>query len=269
MTATAHASAAGERSLLRAVAVPSEHGGWGLTLEPVLLGLLVAPSFAGACIGVATFGAFLVRTPAKLVGVDLHRRRRLDRTRLAAAVASVESALIVAAVAGATLLAGTRWWVVVALAAPLAAVEAWYDVRSRGRRLVPELCGALGIAGSAAAIAIAGGAANGTAAAVWLVLAARSIGAIPFVRAQIARSRRGELRTGISNAAQAIALIVALAAWWGDHRVLPGSVVLAAIAASQLVWVRRTPPAVKVIGMRQMLLGLAVTLATAAGIALG
>ena len=24
----------------RAVAMPSEHGGWGLTLEPVLLGLL-------------------------------------------------------------------------------------------------------------------------------------------------------------------------------------------------------------------------------------
>lgn len=34
--------AAGERSTLRAVAIPTEHGGWSLTLEPVLLGLLVA-----------------------------------------------------------------------------------------------------------------------------------------------------------------------------------------------------------------------------------
>ena len=41
------------RSPLRAVAVPSEHGGWGLTAEPVLLGLIVAPSAAGACLGAA------------------------------------------------------------------------------------------------------------------------------------------------------------------------------------------------------------------------
>jgi hypothetical protein len=34
----------GERSRLRSVALPSEHGGWGLTLEPAVLGLLVAPS---------------------------------------------------------------------------------------------------------------------------------------------------------------------------------------------------------------------------------
>ena len=35
-----------ERSMLRSVAVPTEHGGWGLTAEPVVLGLAVAPSAA-------------------------------------------------------------------------------------------------------------------------------------------------------------------------------------------------------------------------------
>jgi hypothetical protein len=35
------------RPLWRMVAVPSEHGGWGLTFEPVLLGLIVNPSWAG------------------------------------------------------------------------------------------------------------------------------------------------------------------------------------------------------------------------------
>jgi hypothetical protein len=54
---------ASTRSPWRAVVIPSEHGGWGLTLEPVVLGLLVAPSIAGLAIGVAAFLAFLVRTP--------------------------------------------------------------------------------------------------------------------------------------------------------------------------------------------------------------
>ena len=69
--------------------IPSEHGGWGLTLEPALLGLLVAPSIVGGAIGVAAFLAFLVRTPLKLVLVDQHRHRVLERTRLAVRVAAV------------------------------------------------------------------------------------------------------------------------------------------------------------------------------------
>ena len=44
---------AGARPAWRVVALPDEHGGWGLTAEPVLLGLLVAPSWAGLAIGAA------------------------------------------------------------------------------------------------------------------------------------------------------------------------------------------------------------------------
>ena len=82
--ATVHAEAAvGDRAGWRAVAIPTEHGGWGLTMEPVLLGLIVAWSGAGVAVGVAAFAAFLLRTPAKLVAVDIRRDRWLDRSRLA------------------------------------------------------------------------------------------------------------------------------------------------------------------------------------------
>ena len=40
----------------RTVVTPTEHGGWGLTLEPALLGLLIAPSAAGAAIGAELSG---------------------------------------------------------------------------------------------------------------------------------------------------------------------------------------------------------------------
>ena len=69
------------RSALRSVALPTEHGGWGLTLESVVLGLAVRWSAPGAVLAVAAFLAFLARTPLKVVLVDLRRHRVLPRTR--------------------------------------------------------------------------------------------------------------------------------------------------------------------------------------------
>ncbi|MBK8334978.1 MAG: YwiC-like family protein [Acidimicrobiaceae bacterium] len=57
--------APGRRSTLRSVALPTEHGGWGLTLEPVLLGLLLRWSGAGLCLGVAAFVAFMAAHPVE------------------------------------------------------------------------------------------------------------------------------------------------------------------------------------------------------------
>jgi hypothetical protein len=36
-----------------AVATSNEHGGWGVTLEPALLGLLIAPGLAGVLLTAA------------------------------------------------------------------------------------------------------------------------------------------------------------------------------------------------------------------------
>ncbi|GIW24085.1 MAG: hypothetical protein KatS3mg069_0352 [Meiothermus sp.] len=56
---------------LKTVALPNEHGGWGFTLEPILLGLLVAPSWAGLGLGVFALAAFFTRHPLKLWLADL------------------------------------------------------------------------------------------------------------------------------------------------------------------------------------------------------
>jgi len=137
--------------------IPSEHGGWGLTLEPVVLGLLVAPSVAGVAIGIAAFLAFLVRTPLKMLLVDRHRNRELERDRLARRVVAAEAVALAAMVVVAFTRADAEWVVPFVVALPLFAVELWFDARSRSRRLVPELCGAVGISAAAAAIALAGG----------------------------------------------------------------------------------------------------------------
>ena len=50
----------------KAVALPAEHGGWGFLTEPVVLGLVLAPSAAGLCLALAALAAFLTRHPLRL-----------------------------------------------------------------------------------------------------------------------------------------------------------------------------------------------------------
>lgn len=255
-----------ERTGWRAVAMPSEHGGWGLTLEPVLLGLVVGWSGAGLALGVAAFTAFLVRTPLKLVAVDLRRGRWLDRSRLALRIAIVELFVLGWAVAVAVALAGWSWLAPVVVAGPLVAIELSFDIRSRGRRLVPELCGAVGIASVAASIVLAAGRDTGLAAGVWLVLAARAVGAIPFVRVQIMRLRRGQGPVWQSDLAQVVSVVVAAAAMIADRRLLLGLAGIVSVAALQSTWGRRAPTPAKQVGLRQMFIGLALVAVTAAGV---
>lgn len=262
-------AAATERPTWRTVAVPHEHGGWGLTLEPVLLGLLVAWSPAGLAVGVAAIVVFLARTPLTFVLVDRHRDRWLGRDRLAARILAVELVLVAALALVAVALAGWSWLVPVALAAPFVAVELWFDMRSRGRRLVPELCGSAGIAAVAAAIVLAGDARAALAVGAWLVLAARSVMAIPFVRAQIVRLRRGSGPTRGSDVAQLAGLAVGVVAVVADDRFAAGAIGLAVIALLHAVWLRRPPVPAKVLGLRQMALGLALVAVTSTGVGIG
>lgn len=255
-----------ERAAWRTVAVPSEHGGWGLTLEPVLLGLIIAWSVSGLALGVAAFAAFLVRTPLKLVLIDLRRRRWLGRSRLAAQIAAGEVAVLGGAVVLAGLWSGTTWLVPAAFALPLVAVEMWFDIRSRGRRLVPELCGAIGIAAVVAVIVLAAGRDFRLAIGSWLVLSARAVGAIPFVRVQIMRLRRGHGEVWQSDLAQACSVGIGIVAILVDTRLAAGCAGVAVLALLQTMWVRRPPIAAKQLGLRQMALGIGLVAMTAAGV---
>jgi hypothetical protein len=254
------------RSPLRAVALPSEHGGWGLTLEPALLGLLIAPSGPGVALAAAAFLAFLVRTPLKLALVDRRRHRRVDRTAVAERVAGVE---LLALVVLAALVVGTAargWWVPVVLAVPLVGAELWFDVRSRSRRLIPELAGAVGIGSVAAAIVLADGGRPALAASVWCVLAARAVAAIPFVRARIAvlHGRAGDV--SVVGAGFVAAAALAGVAVLVDRAVLAGAVAVGVVIAVQVLSTRRPASRAAVVGIQQMILGLAVVGATAVGV---
>ena len=255
-----------EGSPLRSVALPTEHGGWSLTLEPVVLGLFVAPSVAGFALGAAALVAFIARTPLKVVLVDRWRGRWLARSRLAARVAVVELALLATLAVVAVVTADAPFWWPLLLAAPLIGVELWHDMRSRSRRLVPELAGAIGIGSIAGIVALAGGAADSVAAGLWLVIAARSIAAVPFVRVQLLRAKARAHFVWHSDLAQVVAVAMGVTGWLTDL-VPPAAVAaLAILAIFDLVAVRRAPQPAPIIGAQQVVLGLTVILITALGV---
>ena len=254
------------RSLLRAVALPTEHGGWGLTVEPALLGLLVAPGVAGALLACAAVVVFVVRTPLKLVLVDAHRHRELQRTRLARRVVAVESLVLVALAVGAVLTTDGEFWWPALIAAPLVAVELWFDMRSRGRRLAPELAGAAGIGAVAAMIVLAGGESASLAAALWMVLAARVLTAIPSVRAQVMALHGRTVSPIAGRVGDAAAIALAAIAVVVDPLVLAGAIAVAVVVLLQHVSNHYPAPRAALLGLRQSALGFLVVIVTASGV---
>jgi hypothetical protein len=163
-------------------------------------------------------------------------------------------------------LAGWSWLAPAVVAGPLVAIQLSFDIRSRSRRLLPELCGALGVTAASASIVLAAGGNAGLAGGVWLVLAARALGAIPFVRVQIMRLHRGQVPVWQSDLAQVFGIAVATAAMFADRRLLLGLVGVVVLAVLQIVWVRRPPMPAKSVGMRQMSMGLTLATITALGV---
>lgn len=240
--------------------MPTEHGGWAFTLEPVLLGLLVVYSWRGVLLGLIALLGFLLRTPLKTVMVDRRRHRSLPRTVMARNVATVEAMMLVGLLGVVWIGSDRRFVVPLLMAVPLVAIEFWYDIRSRSRRLVPELAGTVGIGSVAAAVALIGGAPAPLAAGLWLVIAARSVSAVIFVRVQLRRAKQQPYKQTAADGGQALAVlavtagaIAGLVPWVGW-----GSIVVLAIVHSWLV--RRPPPATAVIGAQQVVLGLFVVL---------
>ncbi len=254
------------RSTLRSVALPTEHGGWGLTLESVVLGLAVRWSAPGVCLAVAAFLAFLARTPLKVVLVDFRRHRVLPRTRPARLVLAAEILAMASLVAAAIALGTTAFWAPVVLIGPLATVELWFDMRSRSRRLVPELAGAVGIGGVVAVIALAGGSDLRLAAACWMILAARSISAIVTVRDVVGSLHGHPRHPGHVLVADLAALATVGAAVAIEPAVAVGAIAVLTAIGIQRLQDRRPAPRAVVIGIRQTLLGLGVVVATALGV---
>ncbi len=199
---------------LRAIALPAEHGSWGFTLEPIFLGLLVAPSLAGTYLALAIFAAFLTRQPLRVALVDRRRGQRLERTALAERVGLIYVTIAVLGFAATVWSAGLIPFLPLALATPALAIFLHHDLQRRGRDLLPEVAGPVAMASVASSIALAGGWALPAALALWFVLAARAVPAVLYVRSRIRMARGVEPQTGLALAAHVVGLVLVAVLVW-------------------------------------------------------
>jgi hypothetical protein len=256
---------------LRTLAFPVEHGGWGFLAEPIFLGLALAPSGAGLAIGLATVSAFLMRLPAKLYW---RNRKRLDlspRFRIARRFAALYAGLSVAGFAIALTLVGWRPLAPFLILGPLLAVYAAFDVRNQTRRLLPELAATMGLAASAPAIALAGGWEWVGAWTLWLLLQARAVPSILYVRARLRLERGNEIDRRPSTVAHLAAVAVGLALWQADLAPLLSAAALTVLLVRALRGLSRNrrPARAKEVGFSELAFGLGYVLATVLGFRLG
>ncbi len=262
MTATARSSVN-----LRTVALPAEHGGWGFLLEPLLLGLLVAPSLAGVCLAVATIAGFLVRQPLRIALTDRRRGRSTARTTVAVRVAAAYGIVALAGFILTLWLGGVAFLLPLILAVPFAAVFLYFDMTQPGRTVQAEFAAPLALAAVAPGLALLGGWTLPFALALWALLAARTVPTILYVRARLRldRARAHNLRWPLVAHGLAIALVLALA--WLELApwlaLLPYVVLLA--RAAWFLAPQRPAVAVKTIGFIELGLGIGTVLVIAFG----
>ncbi len=269
MSTASPGSTPGPRVSIRSIALPVEHGGWGFTLEPILLGLLVAYSPAAWELSVAALAVFLARRPFRLLTTDLVRRRWLRRTSVAASFAVGYGLVALLGLVGALVTAPSRFLLAYAVAAPFAAVALVADANSRSRTLVAELAGSIAMGSTAAAIALADGWAVDEAFGLWLVLAGRAVATVALVRGQIRRVHEKPVGSAAIHWTQAATVAtMALAALLG---VVPwlGVVAMAGIWLLAVISLRRPAVPARVVGWTQMATGLFVVVLTAVGVRLG
>jgi uncharacterized membrane protein YidH (DUF202 family) len=253
------------RSLLREVIVPTEHGGWGFTIEPLVLGLLVAPGLAAGALIVVGMALFLSRRPLRLVNADRKAGRRSPRTKTALYVLIALGVVVAGSLVAAAAFAEGPFWVSLVAAIPFAVVQQWFDLQNRQRELLPEILGPLALAAFAPAILLAGGVEAPVALGAWLTLAARVSSSILLVRIQIRRMRGRPYSTLVLHVVGVLAVVVMATASWAGWAPWLVPLGLVGVAVWNLISVMRPPTSPKFLGWSQMGFGLAVVVLFAVG----
>ena len=176
---------------IRSIALPTEHGGWSLLLEPLILGLILAFSWVGLCFAFALLLGFLTHQPAKIFIKDLIKQRQTRRSQVSlyflVGYGLVGLILALPALISAPSL---LWWMLLVLT-PFIIVQLTYDFQNKSRELIPELCGAIALSGTVSLITILGKLSWQVSILLWLLVGLRAITSIFFVRT-LFRKQRGK-----------------------------------------------------------------------------
>lgn len=234
---------------------PREHGSWSLAFEPVVLGLIAAPSVGGASLAVAVVAAFFARRPLRLA------IRAEERAAAVGPLVALGGAALVAFV-GSVWWGGTEWlwWLLPTTAA--GTVFLYFDLQAAGREGVAEVAGAGAFAIVPAAMAGAAGWKFAAAGALAVVMLGRAVPTVLTVRACLRAAKTGQRQPGAALVTSVVALVAGVALMRGGlaPRAAAGLLALLALrTGALLVWPRPVWRA-RTLGMIETVLGIALVL---------
>ncbi len=141
--------------------LPAEHGSWFMLGFPLVLGLLLRPSWGGLCLGLAALAFFLARPSLRRV---LTGQRDALRFRALLLFGTLSAGFGLTAL----VISGWRFLIPLACVAPLVLLALRADLQRAVRSLAVELAAQGAFAGLAAAILAAGAAPLLEAGRAWL-----------------------------------------------------------------------------------------------------
>jgi len=197
------------RKTIRSVAIPAEHGSWSFWLEPVLLAFLLAPSGTGIALIILSLASFLMRQPLKIAWMDLRKKKLYARTRVGVGFVGLYG--LIALLAFLASLAGGGFIVIAPLipAYIIAILQVWqFDIRGNSRHWLPEALGATVMSTFAISIALAGGRTLETALMLSLIIIARAIPTIFYVRARLRQIKSNQTKPQVALLLHAVAVVI-------------------------------------------------------------
>ena len=241
----------------KSIALPVEHGSWGFLFEPLLAGVLIAPTVGGGFLSIFIIGAFLSRQPLKFVVGDYLQKKNLPRTPVALRWTLYFEAIAAVGFVASLFTATPISFVPLILSAPVVIYLIVQDASRKSREIVPEILGASVLATSVASLSLAAGHNYAFATAMWLIMLSRLIPSVLYVRNRLRLEKKKEY----SIAIPVISHVVALVALCVLYYVGLGSLLTIAVAAFLLVRSttglspRRKKLTAKQLGVREVIYG--------------
>jgi len=207
---------------MKSIALPNEHGSWGILFEPLVAGIIVAPSSASIFIAMLYIGAFLSRQPLKIYLADLKAGRNRAQTAASRKFAFAYLSIAVMGFFGSLAFAGIVPMLPLIVTAPLAAITLWFDISGKSRRVLPEMAGVVTLASSAAVCGLAAGGSIGASLGLMSIFMLRLIPSMLYIRERLKLEKGKPSSFGLPVGLHVFAVVaVATLAWYGLSPWLP------------------------------------------------
>lgn len=240
-------------SVATSVFLPKEHGSWSLAIEPLALGLIVAPSHAGGALAAVALAGFFARRPFKAACAPLHS----DRRRAAREAVVTLQALALAGAFECYVLGEPNAWWALGVAAPLAFLFAYFDAQGESRAAAAELAGSAAFALLPATFASLAGWTWQAALALSVVALARSVPTVVTIRTSLRLRKSQDASPGVAIATSLAALVIIFSLV--AQKIAPVfAVICIALLLARTVWlVTSVRPnwSAKQIGMMEAMIG--------------